>query len=62
MTEEHIRMILAENKFLQAELRKLKALLDDTVRTNQDLKYQLIELHNTLKLKKEIDDIDDGRC
>ena len=62
MTEEHIRMVMAENKFLQAELRKLKALLDDTVRTNQDLKYQLIQLHNEAQAKKQIDDIDNGRC
>jgi len=62
-TEEQIAKILLENKFLVEELRKLKLLHDDAVRANQNLKFQLIQMHEKLNLKKQYDDFDfDGRC
>jgi len=54
MTTEE--MLTSENVFLNSQLRKLKAKcneLEDQVKvlqeTNQDLKYQLTQLHNKEK-------------
>jgi len=67
--EEIIKTLTAERTFLESQNHKLAIIIRqqeeqimDLREANQDLKFQLTELHSALKTKKEIDNIDDGRC
>ena len=69
MTEDVINTLLAERTFLEGQNHKLAMIIRqqeeqimDLRLANQDLKFQLTDLHNQLNLKNQIDEIDDGRC
>jgi chromosome segregation ATPase len=69
MTEDAIKALLAERTFLESQNHKLATIIRqqeeqimDLRMANQDLKFQLSELHEKLNLKDQIDQIDDGRC
>jgi hypothetical protein len=66
---EIINTLIAERTFLEAQNHKLSAIIRqqedqimDLRMVNQDLKLQLSDMHEKLMVKKELDDIDDGRC
>jgi len=67
--ENAIKTLISERTFLEAQNHKLATIIHqqeehivDLRATLQELKFQLTEIHNQLNLKKQIDDIDDGRC
>ena len=69
MTEDIIKTLMAERTFLEAQNHKLATIIRqqeeqimDLRLANQDLKFQLTDLHTAISIKKQIDDIDDGRC
>jgi hypothetical protein len=69
MTEDVINTLLAERSFLEGQNHKLAMIVRqqeeqilDLRMANQDLKFQLTEIHNQLNLRSQIDEIDDGRC
>lgn len=66
---EIINTLIAERTFLEAQNHKLSSIIRqqedqimDLRMVNQDLKLQLSDMHEKLMVKKELDDIDDGRC
>ena len=66
---EIINTLIAERTFLEAQNHKLSSIIRqqeeqimDLRLVNQDLKHQLTDMHAALNIKKQIDEIDDGRC
>jgi hypothetical protein len=66
---EIINTLTAERTFLEIQNHKLAIIIRqqeeqimDLRLAVQDLKFQLTDLHAALDIKKQIDEIDDGRC
>jgi hypothetical protein len=67
--EDAIKTLISERTFLEAQNHKLAIIIRqqeeqimDLRLAVQDLKFQLTNLHAALDIKKQIDEIDDGRC
>jgi len=69
MSEDTIKTLLAERTFLETQNHKLAIIVRqqeeqimDLRLAVQDLKFQLTDLHTAIDIRKQIDEIDDGRC
>ena len=67
--EDAIKTLISERTFLETQNHKLATIIRqqeeqimDLRLAVQDLKFQLTDLHAAIDIRKQIDEIDDGRC